>query len=45
MRVYPGRTDASDPSHFSLRILAGEQEQLIDGWLTSETRVLLESRR
>jgi hypothetical protein len=48
--LYPGQSDFADASHFTMRFVIkdennAESEGLIDGWLTDDDHVLLETRR
>jgi hypothetical protein len=43
-KYYAGQVDDSDKSHFTLRLLRGQSETIIDGWLKDDDLVLLEAR-
>jgi hypothetical protein len=39
-----GQPDSNDASHFTIRVIRGDRNEVIDGWLTDDDRVLLEPR-
>jgi hypothetical protein len=43
-KYYAGQLDESDKSHFTLRLVRGQSETIIDGWLKDDDGVLLEAR-
>jgi hypothetical protein len=42
--VHAGQPDPNDPSHFTIRIASGSEEQILDGWLRDDDQVVIERR-
>jgi hypothetical protein len=42
--IYAGQPDASDASHFTLRLVIAGDERVLDGWLRDNDEVVIEPR-
>jgi hypothetical protein len=42
--VHAGQPDPADGSHFTLRLVIKSHEQILDGWLRDDERVVIEPR-
>jgi hypothetical protein len=44
MTVFAGQPDSEDASHFTIRVKAGAEDKIVDGWLKEDGRVVLQER-